>query len=413
MKVWILQTGEPLPVDSAGLRPMRAMNLSNALIEKGHQVVLWSSDFDHFSKTHRTGKTSTIQVSENLELRLISSRGYKSHVGLSRLFDHAQLAFNLHRELKNQLAPDVAFIGYPPIESAWVMTSWLDERKIPTMVDIKDAWPDVLLRAFPKAIQSVARVLLTPYFLMMKSIFAKASAMSSISEPFLAWCLKTAKRQNNQFDNVSILTSPVEVFSVKELNKSRTFWDSKFVTTTYKIRCFYVGSLTEALDFDGIIYAARNSDVEFVIAGTGPIEKTLREAIFDLPNVKMPGWISSAQAKILAERSTFMLAPYANLDDFSIALPNKFLDAMKFSKPILTSIPGFAANFVTTKGIGVVYSNKKISSLLEIFRDLSSDPDRIFKMAKNSGATFEDLFTYDKVYGQLVEKLVQMFHRKK
>ena len=90
MKVWILQTGEPLHTDSAGLRPMRAMNLSNALIAKGHQVVLWSSDFDHFSKKHRTGKTSTIQYSENLEIRVIASRGYKSHVGLSRLFDHAQ-----------------------------------------------------------------------------------------------------------------------------------------------------------------------------------------------------------------------------------------------------------------------------------------------------------------------------------
>ena len=88
------------------------------------------------------------------------------------------------------------------------------------------------------------------------------------------------------------------------------------------------------------------------------------------------------------------------------------LDAMKFSKPILTSIPGFAANFVTNKGIGIVYSNEKISSLLEIFRDLSSDHDKIFNMAKNSGTTFENLFTYDKVYGQLVEKLGQMIHRK-
>ena len=71
MNVWILQTGEPLHIDSAGLRPMRAMNLSNALINRGHQVTLWSSDFDHFSKQHRTGKTSMIKVSDNLEIRLI------------------------------------------------------------------------------------------------------------------------------------------------------------------------------------------------------------------------------------------------------------------------------------------------------------------------------------------------------
>jgi glycosyltransferase involved in cell wall biosynthesis len=405
MRIWILQTGEPLHIDSSGLRPMRAMNLSNALIERGHQVVLWSSDFDHFSKKHRTGNGAIIQISENLEIRLISSRGYKSHVGLSRLFDHVQMAFNLKKELKNQTPPDVAFVGYPPIETAWVMTNWLAKQRIPTMVDVKDAWPDVLLRAFPKTFRGVARVLLTPYFLMMKSIFKKASAMSSISEPFLAWSLKAAKRENNRFDSVSILTSPNEDFPLKELENSRMFWDSRSVTNRSNLRCFYVGSLTETLNFDGIVFAAQNSDVEFVIAGTGPTEKTLREATKDLPNVIMPGWVSSAQAKVLADRSTFMLAPYANLEDFSIALPNKFLDAMKYSKPILTSIPGYAASFVEKNGIGIIYSNEDLSSLLEILRKFPVDSTRISSMASNSAAVFEALFTFDKVYGELVDKL--------
>jgi hypothetical protein len=53
MKVWILQTGEPLPIDANGLRPMRAMNLTKSLIDHGHEVILWSSNFDHFSKSHR------------------------------------------------------------------------------------------------------------------------------------------------------------------------------------------------------------------------------------------------------------------------------------------------------------------------------------------------------------------------
>ena len=54
MKIWILQTGEPLHIDSGKPRPMRAMNLSNKLVEKGHDVVLWSSAFNHQKKNHRT-----------------------------------------------------------------------------------------------------------------------------------------------------------------------------------------------------------------------------------------------------------------------------------------------------------------------------------------------------------------------
>jgi glycosyltransferase involved in cell wall biosynthesis len=315
------------------------------------------------------------------------------------------MAFNLKKELKNQTPPDVAFVGYPPIETAWVMTNWLAKQRIPTMVDVKDAWPDVLLRAFPKTFRGVARVLLTPYFLMMRSIFKKASALSSISEPFLAWSLKAAQRENNRFDSVSILTSPNEEFPLKELENSRIFWDSMSVTDKSNLRCFYVGSLTETLNFDGVIFAAQNSDIEFVIAGTGPTEKILRQATKELPNVIMPGWVSSAQAKVLADRSTFMLAPYANLEDFSIALPNKFLDAMKYSKPILTSIPGYAASFVEKKGIGIVYSNDDLSSLLETLKKFREDSKRISSMATNSAAVFEELFTFDKVYGELVCKL--------
>ena len=53
MKVWILQTGEPLQIDNNGARAMRAINLSNSLVDKGHQVTLWSANFDHFTKKHR------------------------------------------------------------------------------------------------------------------------------------------------------------------------------------------------------------------------------------------------------------------------------------------------------------------------------------------------------------------------
>ena len=54
LKIWVLQTGEPLPLDGDGVRPMRAMNLCNSLREAGHEVILWSSAFEHTSKRHRS-----------------------------------------------------------------------------------------------------------------------------------------------------------------------------------------------------------------------------------------------------------------------------------------------------------------------------------------------------------------------
>ena len=53
MLVWILQTGEPLNCDLNQLRPMRAINLSNALISKGHKVEIISTRFFHQEKRFR------------------------------------------------------------------------------------------------------------------------------------------------------------------------------------------------------------------------------------------------------------------------------------------------------------------------------------------------------------------------
>ena len=189
MKVWILQTGEPLQIDNSGLRPMRAINLSNILIEKKHNVVIWSTDFDHFLKKHRFGKNKKINFSNNLEFRILSSIGYKNNIGFARLVDHIQIAFKLKRKLAKSDKPDVAFIGYPPIEIAWVLARWLKKNDVPFLVDVKDAWPELFIRAFPIRLQKFAKILFTPQKYMMRYIFKNATGISAPTNEFLNWCI--------------------------------------------------------------------------------------------------------------------------------------------------------------------------------------------------------------------------------
>ena len=91
MKVWIFQTGEPLHSDKDNFRPMRAMNLANALVKKGHNVIIWSSGFYHQKKIQRDKVYKKIFINKKLEIRLIPSPGYKKNISLQRLFDHFTL----------------------------------------------------------------------------------------------------------------------------------------------------------------------------------------------------------------------------------------------------------------------------------------------------------------------------------
>ena len=130
-------------------RPMRAMNLIKSLLSNQHEVTLWTSRFYHQQKEFReTGGSKTI-VDGNFTTHLIDSPGYSSNMGFARLYDHWVLAKNLGRSLaKNNDLPDVVFVGYPPIEIAKVMIDYCNRNRIPVLLDVKDLWPEILLKEY-------------------------------------------------------------------------------------------------------------------------------------------------------------------------------------------------------------------------------------------------------------------------
>jgi glycosyltransferase involved in cell wall biosynthesis len=405
VNIWILQTGEPLQIDSSGSRPMRAMNLSKALIDQGHHVTLWSSDFDHFSKQHRYGVEKTINFSSQLTIRLIKSRGYKSHIGLSRLFDHAQLGWNLRKMLRSESAPDIAFVGYPPIEPAWIICRWLNRRNTPFILDIKDDWPRVLVKAFPNSLQPLAKVAFFPYQLMMKTSYKCATALSSISDSFLIDSLQSAGRAKSEFDRVIPLTSPVFELSEIETQEANNYWDALGVTENAPKRVFFVGTLNHVFDFTPVVFAARNSDIEFVIAGDGPQRNHLINECKELSNVIFPGWISSAQIAILAERSQLSLAPTKSRLDFERSIPNKFVDSLRLGKPIVSSLGGTSADLINRTKTGFVYKSEIVNDLLNKLLAAFQDFDLISEMSKAAEELYNKEFDSNKIYRELVAHL--------
>ena len=346
MKIWILQTGEPLHTDKLGLRPMRAMNLSNALIEKGHDVVLWSSDFDHFSKKHRFGGAIEIEYSTRLKIKLIPSRGYNSHISIARLLDHMVLAYNLNKELKMQTVPEVAFIGYPPIETAWVLARWLKKNNVPFLVDIKDSWPDIFITAIPRPLKNFARVIFAPQFMMMRRVLKWSTGISAPSQRYLSWCISRSGRPQKKQDRVTPITSPNTIFSKIELRKAEEYLDGFDIKNNGTFRVCFIGALNHNYDFKPVIEAALRLPIQFVIAGEGPIQRHLIEVCEEIKNIKLVGWVDSVTSNRIYDRSNLAIAPYKNTFDFQLNIPNKFYDAMLHGKPIITSLTGEAENLL-------------------------------------------------------------------
>ena len=52
LRIWIIKIGEPVPVCPGNYRLMRAGMLAQIAVNRGHDVLWWTSAFEHFTKTN-------------------------------------------------------------------------------------------------------------------------------------------------------------------------------------------------------------------------------------------------------------------------------------------------------------------------------------------------------------------------
>ena len=412
MNVWILQTGEPLHYDFGNPRPMRAMNLANTLIKKGHNVTLWSTDFNHQQKINRFGGYREVRMSKLLKIKLIPSPGYERNISLARLWDHFVLGRNLSLLLQSEKEfPDVAFIGYPPIETALVMVSWLKKHNIPAMLDVKDQWPSMFVELAPKILRPVFALLLFPYFYYSKKTLKNATAFSSMSKTFLEWISKNSGRPLSKKDIVFPLVAPHTKSKSYELVQAKKWLNSCGIDFSHNRRFCFIGSLSPAFDFNMIRDVATkfmNEKIkcQFVLCGDGNSADEIRNMMAGLNNVVFTGWIDKPGIEALLARSLGSLAPYKNIANFTANIPNKIIDTLSYGIPIITSLDGEVKKIIKHKKVG--FHVKSSSELEFVILTLLSDRAVFKSIAKNAKKLYLSEYLFEKVYDLAISKLLKM-----
>lgn len=417
MNIWVFQTGEPLPLDQGDVRPMRAINLCNELIRKGHRVKLWSADFNHQTKQFRGQAGQDIRIGDDLEIVLIPSAGYQKNIGLGRLADHAGLAKNLKRLLAEETeVPNVAFVGYPPIETAYVFSRWLKRKNVPFLLDVKDQWPNIFVNALPRFLQPIGPVLLWPYFHCARQSMRSASGISAMAEGFLDWAVKLAGRARSEHDQVFSLSTPTEQVSEEELHQASQWWQEFGVCNDGLPRLYFVGSFSPAFDFVPIYRAAqlaieRGDRWQFVLCGDGAVAAEVRSMMSDLPNVIFPGWIDRPKIESLSKCCIASIAPYRNTPDFMLSIPNKIIDSLALGLPVLSPLKGEVESLIQAHAVGLAYQAEAgvgVNSLCHAIERLIEDKKLQNSMSSNARELYNARFSFERVYGSLVTHLEQL-----
>jgi glycosyltransferase involved in cell wall biosynthesis len=397
---------------------MRAMNLANSLVAAGHKVVVWSSAFYHQEKRHRSRSPELISISPQLEIRLVPSPGYQRNIGPGRLWDHAVLARNLSKLLEKEGSlPDVAFIGYPPIETAAVMTRWLAVRGIPSIVDVKDQWPTIFIDVLLSPLKILGRIVLAPYFFYGRRAMRDATALSAMADSFLQWAIYTAGRKRSQLDLVVPLTTPTGQVSAAELDEAGFWWDQQGINADGTQRIIFVGSHSPAFDIEPVCETAiamvrSGNNCQFVICGDGTESPAWRAKMAGLSNVFFPGWIDRSKIEALALRSSAAIAPYRNSEDFVMSIPNKVIDSLALGLPVLSPLRGEVERLISVSGIGMSYSVAPGKTLSQCIENLAIMPGLRDELSYNARRLYQEKFAFETVYGVLVKHLEMLASRR-
>lgn len=419
MNIWILHNSEILPIDGDNVRLQRVGIIGTLLSKRNHNVVWWTSTFDHLAKKQRFDDDTTVEISENYKIVLLKTPGYKRNISVKRMWDHHIMAKRFCQEIRKYPKPDIIFTAFPTIDLSKAAIDFGMHEEIPVVVDVRDYWPDIFLPFIPKFFSWIGRIALSRYFSQSKFIFKNATALFAHAPLFLDWGLKRGQRVKGSFDNYFPFGYELRTPTQEKIDESATFWNNLGITDDDGFfNIVFLGTIGYLFDFDTLIDAVkeliqRNKNVRLVLCGAGEKVKELKEKTKDESFIVFPGWVNADQIYVLLRRSHLGVYPVLQSDVGTMfgsfdTIPNKVPEYLSAGLPIACALSkGYLHDFIDLHKIGFNYSSNK-KDLIEGIENLIQHKDIHKNMVENAKNVFENNFRAEKVYGKLIDSLEEI-----
>lgn len=395
---------EPIPTDPGERRLMRAGMLSLALAARGHRTSWFTSSFDHYQKRQRSAVDVTIEPVENLRIEVFRGPGYRRNVSLQRIRHNRDFAARWVRYAEGAKKPDVLVTDIPTTEAAAAVVRFAQKNGIPVVLSIRDLWPDFFVDYLPAPLRPLARPLLLPLDRQARLAAAGATSLVGISEGYLDWGLGKAGRTRGALDRVL----PLGYAPLRLPAGAGARWRESAGMAAGDRLVSFVGSWGRTYDLELVLAAARllaqRPEVKLVVAGDAETRPALRDALRQLPNVIVPGWLSAPDIAALLEASDIGLLPYGR--SAPQGLPNKVFEYMAYGAYGVSTLGGELAGFYAQAGGGRVAEPTPEGLAAAIVESLPVGADAALRAARR--ARFERDFHADVIYRQMAEHIEQV-----
>lgn len=412
MKVWVVKEGEPLPMLTGKGRLMRAGMLANTFASLDNDVIWWSSTWLHYEKRYYCNHSETIKLSDNLELNLLHVKhAYKSNISLQRIWYCRELA-NQFRKVINKYPqkPDLIYCSWPLIELSYECVKFGEKNNIPTIIDIRDFWPDIFIQPFPTILKPFAQFVVNCiYKKKTEFVMQKASKVISVVPSGLLLAKEYGRLMTNQdeslflcFDNTR--PSPDEEHNARKLLIDNKLSQDQFIVLLISSISFRIVQVPLIIDT-----ASKLTDfkkIHFVICGDGSDLEKGKQMAEHLSNVHFLGYLNSNQLYAIKEISSIALLPYINTADFVDSLPNKFGEYLAGGLPIITTLTGLSRTILERNHCGEWAGTA--DDMNKIILKYYNNEEYLKTSQKNAIDLFNREFNAKKVYPRFAKQALEM-----
>jgi len=421
MRFWLVTIGEPVPVSpNCGDRLHRTGYLANILSENDHDVIWWTSTFDHFRKKHLFKHDTSVMLNSHLRVNLLHGFGYRNNISMARVLDHRAIARKFATLIKRQEElPDIIIASLPTIELCVESVKYGRDKNVPVVLDMRDMWPDIFVDHAPKILNRIVKLLLTSMFKSSHRACSDASAITGITDDFVNWGLSRGNRtksdKDKSFPHGYISAPPGD----DNIEKAAEFWDKLgiFSGGNEFVVCF-IGTIGRQFGLDGLIKAVYKLEQygkvgRVVICGTGDLLEYYKDMAQSCSKILFPGWVNAAQIHVLLRRSSIGIAPLPNRYDYLATINNKAIEYLSAGLPTI-SCPdkGVLSDLLNDNQCGMSYPYGDADALAAAIARLYDDRVTLKKMSQNAMRLFQERFTAEKVYTEMMEHMITIVKKR-
>ena len=409
MNIWLLRASEPIPTTAPNIRLMRMGMIAEELTKRGHHVIWFSNTFDHFQKKQLFEKDTILKIQENYSVYLLHALKYKKNISAQRILHHKIIASKFRKISRKLEKPDLIYVAHPTIEFSEEAVKYGKKYNVPTIVDIRDLWPDI----FYHNLSPKLRLLATPYIKWMdyktKNIMKNAFAINGVSEEMVNWGLKKGKREKKKYDRYFYIG-----YEKTKQDEEETIKESIIDKNKFNI-CFFA-TINNQFDYEKISILAKrleekDNNIMIHICGDGPQMSEFLKKLQEISNVKLWGWTEKDKLTTILKDSKLGLAPYKNTFDFQMGVSNKFAEYISYGLPIALMSDGYMKEILKENDCGITTGDMK--KMCQEIIDLKSDEQKYQQMSQRALNLYQEKFEAHKIYEDLADYLEQIVQEKR